>query len=74
VGSRLDGTFGTYRELVGRSFEHGLGPTMAADSERRGRAGDDRRQRVSASYFRVLGVTILGRDFGDRNRAMGPGW
>src|SRR5262245_31813759 len=65
-GGRSDGTFGTYREVVSRSrtFQSMavVGPfrptlTGVSDSERLDG------QRVSADYFRVLGVApALGRD------------
>ena len=66
-GSRLDVTFGTYRELVerSRSFDaiavmRAWQPTMTGPAEPERLDG----QRVSASYFRVLGVSpALGRDF-----------
>lgn len=66
-GSSNDGTFGMYRELAARSRAFAemavlkaWQPTMAgADQPERFDA-----QRVSASYFRVLGVPpILGRGF-----------
>lgn len=64
-GSHLYPTFGTYRELVerSRSFDalavmRPWQPTMTGPAERLDG------QRVSASYFRVLGVPpALGRDF-----------
>ncbi|HVG35450.1 MAG TPA: ABC transporter permease [Pyrinomonadaceae bacterium] len=64
-GSRLYTTFGTYREIVerNRSFDaiavmRPWQPTMTGPAERLDG------QRVSASYFRVLGVPpVLGRDF-----------
>jgi putative ABC transport system permease protein len=64
-GSRLDETFGTYRELVerNRSFDalavvKHWQPTMTNPAERLDG------QSVSASYFHVLGVPpALGRDF-----------
>jgi putative ABC transport system permease protein len=66
-GGRSDVTFGTYREVVtrARTFQllAAVGPfqptlTNAAEPERLDG------QRVSADYFRVLGVTpALGRDF-----------
>jgi len=66
-GSRSNLTFGTYRELVerGRSFDaitvmKSWQPTMTSASEPERFDG----QRVSASYFQVLGVLpMLGRDF-----------
>jgi predicted permease len=66
-GSRLYTTFGTYRELAerSRSFDalavmRPWQPTMTGPSEPERLDG----QRVSASYFRVLGVPpALGRDF-----------
>jgi predicted permease len=64
-GARLHTTFGNYRELLerSRSFEamavmRPWQPTMTGPAERL------EGQRVSASYFRVLGVVpALGRDF-----------
>src|SRR5262245_7528269 len=66
-GSRNDGTFGMYRQLVerSRSFESiavfaAWQPTMTGAAQPERFEG----QRVSASYFRVLGVPpVLGRDF-----------
>ncbi len=66
-GSRSDVTFHTYRELAVRnhSFEalailERWRPTMSGPAEPERLEG----QRVSASYFRVLGVApMLGRDF-----------
>ncbi len=66
-GSRLDVTFGTYRELIARnrSFDamavmRPMQPTLAGVAEPERLDG----QYVSADYFRVLGVTpALGRDF-----------
>jgi len=66
-GSRQDGTFGTYRELVERSRSFNAiavmrswQPTMTGSAEPERLDG----QRVSASYFQVLGVPpSLGRDF-----------
>ncbi|HEY0378385.1 MAG TPA: ABC transporter permease [Pyrinomonadaceae bacterium] len=66
-GSRLYPTFGTYRELVERSHSFDAiavikpwQPTMTGASEPERLDG----QRVSASYFQVLGVRpVLGRDF-----------
>jgi len=66
-GSRNDGTFGMYRALVerNRSFEaiavlKPWQPTMTGPDQPERFDG----QRVSASYFHVLGVSpILGRDF-----------
>src|SRR2546422_1214140 len=66
-GSRNDGTFGMYRALVerNRSFEaiavlEPWQPTMTGPDQPERFDG----QRVSASYFHVLGVSpILGRDF-----------
>jgi putative ABC transport system permease protein len=66
-GAPQDVTFGTYLELVARtrSFEAIAAlkpwqPTLVGDAEPERLAG----QRVSASYFRALGVSpILGRDF-----------
>src|SRR5262245_17950708 len=66
-GSRNDGTFGMYRQLVERSqsFESiavfaAWQPTMTGATQPERFEG----QRVSASYFRVLGVSpVLGRNF-----------
>jgi putative ABC transport system permease protein len=66
-GAPLAMTFGTYREIVARtrSFDatavsRAWQPTMTALSEPERFTG----QRVSAGYFRTLGVTpALGRDF-----------
>src|SRR6185436_4440221 len=66
-GGRSDVTFGTYREVVTRSrtFQSmavvgPFRPTLTGVSEPERLDG----QRVSADYFRVLGVTpALGRDF-----------
>ncbi len=66
-GSRVNGTFGTYRALVerARSFDavaalKAWQPTLTGRSEPERLDG----QRVSASYFRVLGVPpALGQDF-----------
>ena len=65
--SRGDVTFGTYRELLQRArFFDALAvlrpwqPTMTSDTQPERLEG----QRVSASYFRALGVLpLLGRDF-----------
>ncbi|HEX8651046.1 MAG TPA: ABC transporter permease [Pyrinomonadaceae bacterium] len=65
--SRLYPTFGTYRELVERSHSFDAiavmkpwQPTMTGRAEPERLDG----QRVSASYFQVLGVPpVLGRDF-----------
>jgi putative ABC transport system permease protein len=67
AGSRLDVTFGTYRELVERSpsFEsmavmRAWQPTLTGPAEPERLEG----QAVSADYFRVLGVTpAIGRGF-----------
>lgn len=66
-GSRVDATFGMYRGLVerNRSFDaiavfRPWQPTMTGAEQPERLEG----QRVSASYFEVLGVSpILGRDF-----------
>jgi putative ABC transport system permease protein len=66
-GSRADVTFGTFRELVERSRSFDAmavmrlwQPTMTGGAEPERLNG----QRVSAGYFRVLGVMpALGRDF-----------
>src|SRR5262249_37128234 len=76
-GSRNDGTFGMYRQLVERSqsFDSIAGfmswqPTMTGAAQPERFDG----QRVSSSYFRVLGVSpVLGRDFGAADDRMnGP--
>src|SRR5262245_44168562 len=75
--SRLEGTFGTYREVLerSRSFESmatlkSWQPTLNGGAEPEMIDG----QRVTASYFTVLGIKpILGRDFEDvEDRADGP--
>jgi putative ABC transport system permease protein len=66
-GSRLDVTFGTYRELIARSRSFDamtvmrpVQPTLTGVAEPERLDG----QYVSADYFRVLGVRpALGRDF-----------
>jgi putative ABC transport system permease protein len=66
-GSRTDGTFALYREFAerARSFEavavyKAWGPTITGSDRPERLEG----QRVSASYFQVLGVSpIAGRDF-----------
>jgi putative ABC transport system permease protein len=66
-GSRLDVTFGTYRELLDRSRSFDAiavmkpwQPTMTGATQPERFDG----QRVSARYFRALGVSpVLGRDF-----------
>jgi putative ABC transport system permease protein len=66
-GSRIDGTFGMYRQLAerGQSFDSiavfmPWQPTMTGATRPERFDG----QRVSASYFRVLRVSpVLGRDF-----------
>ena len=66
-GARMDVTYGTYEEIVARSRSFdGLAvadawrPALAGGGEPERLNGD----RVSASYFRVLGVApALGRDF-----------
>jgi len=66
-GSRNDGTFGVYRELAARarSFDaiavlKPWQPTLTGADQPERFEG----QRVSAKYFRVLGVSpIIGRDF-----------
>ena len=77
-GSRLDATFGTYREIVERSRAFDAiavtkpwQPTMTGPAEPERLDG----QRVSASYFHVLGVApALGRDFAvSEDRLNGPG-
>jgi putative ABC transport system permease protein len=77
-GSRLDVTFGTYRELVerSRSFD-ALAVMKPWQPTMTGRAEPERLdgQTVSASYFRVLGVVpVMGRDFEPSDeRTGGPG-
>jgi putative ABC transport system permease protein len=67
AGAQSDVTFGTYREVLARS--HSFAALAVAKSWQptlTGRADPERPdgQRVSASYFRVLGmVPLLGRDF-----------
>jgi putative ABC transport system permease protein len=66
-GARVDGTFGMYSELKqrARSFEvisafKPWQPTMTGEEQPERFSG----QRVTASYFRALGVSpLLGRDF-----------
>src|SRR6187455_201227 len=66
-GSRLDVTFGTYRELIARNRSFNamavmrpMQPTLTGVAEPERLDG----QYVSADYFRVLGVRpALGRDF-----------
>src|SRR6185369_4170597 len=66
-GSRLDVTFGTYRELIARNRSfiamavmRPMQPTLTGVAEPERLDG----QSVSADYFRVLGVRpALGRDF-----------
>ncbi|HEY9435657.1 MAG TPA: ABC transporter permease [Blastocatellia bacterium] len=76
-GSRLDITFGTYRELAqrSRSFES-LAVMKAWQPTLTGRAEPERLdgQRVSAGYFRVLGAPpAIGRDFDSSDdRPNGP--
>jgi putative ABC transport system permease protein len=76
-GARQDVTFGTYREIAqrSRSFDalavmRSWQPTITGPAEPERLEG----QRVSASYFQVLGVApTLGRDFdasADRPKAM----
>jgi len=68
-GSRADVTFGTYREILARSRSFDAlavmrpwQPTVTGEGEPERLDG----QRVSASYFRVLGVPpAFGRDFDD---------
>jgi putative ABC transport system permease protein len=75
--SRLDVTFGTYRELVERSrtFENvavwkAWQPTVTGPNEPERLVG----QRVTAAYFRVLGVSpAIGREFmPSEDRSNGP--
>ena len=67
AGARIDVTFGTYRELVMRSRSFtALAVAKPWQPTITGRVEPERPdgQRVSASYFRVLGaVPLLGRDF-----------
>lgn len=68
-GACLDVTFGTYRELLARThaFEHlaVMRPWQPVLAER-GEAERLEGQRVTAGYFRVLGVQpAIGRDFAD---------
>ena len=73
--SRVDVTFGTYREILARSrsFEalavmRPWQPTVTGEGEPERLDG----QRVSASYFRVLGVPpAFGRDFDDADDVPG---
>jgi len=76
-GSRNDGTFGMYRQFVerNRSFESiaALGPwapTLTGPAQPERLEG----QRVSASYFRVLGISpAIGRSFApDEDRPNAP--
>ena len=76
-GAHLDVTFGTYREVAvrSRSFDALAAykawlPTLTGESEPERLDG----QRVSAGYFRSLGVPVaLGRDFSaDEDRVNGP--
>ena len=76
-GGRNEGTFGGYRELVDRTRTFDAlavlkpwQPTISGGEQPERLEG----QRVSASYFRVLGIAPwLGRDFQDRDdRARGP--
>jgi putative ABC transport system permease protein len=76
-GSRLEVTFGTYRELVERSRSFDAVAVMRPwQPTITGPAGPERPdgQRVSASYFQVLGVPpALGRDFDSSDdRLNGP--
>ncbi len=74
-GSHLDGTFGTYRELAERSSAFDAiavvkpwQPTMTGQTEPERLDG----QRVSASYFQVLGVPpMIGRDFDSSDDRLG---
>src|SRR4051812_6072798 len=75
TGTPFDVTFGTYRELVERSrtvaratVTRSWQPTLAGYGDAERLEG----QSVSASYFRVLGVTpVLGRDFSEADDAPG---
>ncbi len=68
-GSTADVTFGTYRELVQRSRSFDAIAVMKPwQPAMTGRAEPERLtgQRVSAAFFRALGVQpAMGRDFGD---------
>jgi putative ABC transport system permease protein len=68
-GSRLELTFGTYRELVERTRSFDALAVMVPWQPTTTAGGRPERlegQRVSASYFRALGVRpTLGRDFRD---------
>ena len=76
-GSRVDIAFGTYRELVQRARSFEAAAVMRSWQPVATGAAEPERldgQRVSASYFRVLGIApALGRDFdvGD-DRVNGP--
>ncbi len=76
-GSRLETTYGTYVEIAQRSrVFHALAasdawqPALSGDGDPERLAG----QQVSASYFRVLGISpALGRNFADADdRPGGP--
>ena len=74
-GSRIEQAFGTYRELAQRSHSFDAmavtkswQPHMTGTSEPERLVG----QRVSASYFRVLGVTGAGTRFRFKRRS--PAW
>ena len=66
-GSRMDVTFGTYRELIDRSHSFDALAVVKPWQPTGTGAGEPERfdgQRVSAAYFQVLGVRpALGRDF-----------
>jgi putative ABC transport system permease protein len=66
-GSQVDGTFGTYRELVERSRSFGAIAALKSWQATLIGAAEPVRldgQRVSSSYFHALGVPpALGRDF-----------
>src|SRR5499426_3651339 len=76
-GGQVDVTFGTHREVLARSHSFDAiaamkawQPTMTSDAEPERLDG----QRVSAGYFRALGVApAVGRDFrDDDDQANGP--
>jgi putative ABC transport system permease protein len=74
-GAPLDTTYGTYTEVTtrSRSFEalavaDRWAPALAGDGESERLSGD----RVSATYFRVLGVApAIGRDFESSDETVG---
>jgi putative ABC transport system permease protein len=75
--SRIDVTFGTYRELLSRSRSLETAAVMKPWQPTIVGAGEPERlegQRVSASYFQVLGIPPrIGRDLGEaEDRPNGP--